>query len=169
LSNPEHSRGEVQKALAAGKTAQIVYTYRAIEEAMHGALNRAKEQGRAVPISTMIQTHHGSAMTVASLFDEHRGDPRVRFRFVDNSARNPKVGTLLTSHESKITLEKETPYMPSSNPADQTSLTTSTKPQRALDMDERADELVAQALRNLRALSAKAEEQAAQPQPAPSK
>jgi hypothetical protein len=94
LSNPEHSRGEIQSALDAGKQVQIVYIYRPIDEAMNAALDRAKENGRTVPIDVMLKTHEGAAKSIASLYDRHSSDPRVRFKFVDNSAGDPKLGTI---------------------------------------------------------------------------
>jgi hypothetical protein len=94
LSNPEHSRCEIQSALDAGKQVHIVYTYRPIDEAMNAALDRAKENGRTVPINVMLQTHEGAAKTVASLYDRYSADPRMRFKFVDNSAGDPKLGAI---------------------------------------------------------------------------
>lgn len=94
-SNLEHSRGLVQSALDAGKGIQIAYTYRPIDEALNnGVLDRALDQGRTVPISTLIQTHEGSAKTVRELYDEYRGNPMVNFTFTDNGGAGPRPGTI---------------------------------------------------------------------------
>jgi len=100
LSNPEHSVTLVQAALDAGKEVQIVYTYRPIQQAFEGVLDRACIEGRTVSIGTIIGTHEGAAQTIRSLVEKYAGNPDVRFRFIDNSGANPVLGSIaLTSKQ----------------------------------------------------------------------
>jgi hypothetical protein len=94
LSNPQHSQRLIQSALDSGKRVHVVYTFRPIEEAFQGVLERAKTEGRAVPISTMIQTHEGAATTVSQLYAVYGDNPNVAFRFIDNSGPQPSIGNI---------------------------------------------------------------------------
>jgi hypothetical protein len=47
----------------------IAYTYRPIEEALNGVLDRASKIGRTVPIADILDSHMGAAGTVQSLYD----------------------------------------------------------------------------------------------------
>jgi UDP-N-acetylmuramoylalanine--D-glutamate ligase len=94
LSNPEHSEKLVEAALDAGKSVQVVYTYRPIQQAFEGVLDRAHVEGRTASIGTLIGTHEGAAQTVRSLAHKYAGHPDVRFWFIDNSGTNPAPGDI---------------------------------------------------------------------------
>lgn len=94
LSNPEHSARLIQQALDAGKRVLVAYTYRPIGEAMEGVLERARTEGRAVSINTLIKTHEGAADTVSRLYDRYSDNPNVEFRFIDNSGPESKLSTI---------------------------------------------------------------------------
>lgn len=84
----------VADALNAGKRVEIVYTYRPIEEALAGVLKRSKTQGRTVSIDYLIENHERAARNVERLYQQYHDDPRVHFRFVDNSGAEPIPGTI---------------------------------------------------------------------------
>ena len=94
LSNPQHSQRLIQSALDSGKRVHVVYTFRPIEEAFQGVLDRAQTEGRTVPINTMIKTHEGAATTVSQLYALYGDNPNVAFRFIDNSGPQPSIGTI---------------------------------------------------------------------------
>jgi len=99
LSNPEHSEELAQAELDAGKIVYVVYTYRPIEQAPEGALDRARVEGRTVSIGTLIATHDGAAQTMRRLIDKYNGNPRIRFRFIDNSATPVQGSVALTRNQ----------------------------------------------------------------------
>lgn len=84
--------GKIEQALAAGKEAHIIYTYRhPVEALVQGALTRAsrmeREQGsgRTVPLSEHAKTHVGSLKVIRDLVQRYADDPRVKIDIIDNS------------------------------------------------------------------------------------
>ena len=57
-------------------------------------LDRAKTEGRTVPVETMIKTHEGAAKTVQQLYERYAGNPEVDFQFIDNSGPHSSEGTV---------------------------------------------------------------------------
>ena len=94
LSNPAHSANLIHAALHAGKSVQVVYTYRPIQQAFQGVLERARVEGRTVSVGTLIGTHEGAAQTVRLLAAKYARHPKVRFWFIDNSGTSPARGTI---------------------------------------------------------------------------
>jgi len=110
LSNPEHSERLVQAALDAAKSVHVVYTYRAIQQAFAGVLDRARVEGRTVSVGTLIGTHEGAAQTVRSLVEKYAGNPHVRFRFIDNSVTPPVQGSIALSWKQDYRESREQLY-----------------------------------------------------------
>ena len=110
LSNPEHSEKLVQAALDAGKNVQVVYTYRPIQQAFEGVLDRARVEGRTVSIGTLIGTHEGAAQTVRSLVGKYTGNPDVRFWFIDNSGKHPVRGSIALTQKQDYRESREQLY-----------------------------------------------------------
>lgn len=94
FSGPNAPARMVNEALCAGKRVEIVYTYRPIEEALAGVLERSKTQGRTAPIDYIIDNHERAARNVERLFEQYRNNPNVHFRFIDNSGSEPSLGTI---------------------------------------------------------------------------
>jgi UDP-N-acetylmuramoylalanine--D-glutamate ligase len=110
LSNPEHSERLLRAALDAGKSVQIVYTFRPIEQAFEGVLGRALVEGRTVSVGTLIGTHEGAAQTIRSLAGKYAGHPDVRFRFIDNSGANPVLGSIALASKQDYRESREQLY-----------------------------------------------------------
>jgi len=110
LSNPEHSERLVQAALDAGKNVQVVYTYRPIQQAFEGVLDRARVEGRTVSIGTIIATHEGAAETVRSLAEKYAGHSDVRFWFIDNSVTPPVEGSIALTRKQDYRETREQLY-----------------------------------------------------------
>src|ERR1022692_4602591 len=110
LSNPEHSEKLVQAALDAGKNVQVVYTYRPIQQAFEGVLDRARVEGRTASIGTLIGTHEGAAQTVRSLVGKYTGNPDVRFWFIDNSGKHPARGSIALTQKQDYRESREQLY-----------------------------------------------------------
>ena len=110
LSNPEHSAKLVQAALDADKNVHIVYTYRPIQQAFAGVLERACVEGRTVSVGTIIATHEGAAQTVRSLAEKYACNPDVRFRFIDNSGMPPVQGAIALTRKQDYREYREQLY-----------------------------------------------------------
>jgi flagellar biosynthesis GTPase FlhF len=83
---------KVEQALAAGKAAHIIYTYRhPVEALVQGALTRATRMereegsGRTVPLNEHAKTHIGSLKVIRDLVQRYADDPRVSIDIIDNS------------------------------------------------------------------------------------
>jgi hypothetical protein len=94
FSNPEHAGRLVDQVLAADKRVTILYIHRPLENAFHGMLDRASQQGRVVTIVQLINSHQGAIQSVRRLWAKYHDDPRVEFRFVDNSGEGPSLGAI---------------------------------------------------------------------------
>ncbi|MGA2595115.1 MAG: UDP-N-acetylmuramoyl-L-alanine--D-glutamate ligase [Bryobacteraceae bacterium] len=110
LSNPEYSEKLIEAAVNAGKSVHVVYTYRPIEQAFEGVLDRARLEGRTVSIGTLIGTHQGAADTVRSLAEKYAGHPDVRFWFIDNSGANPVPGSIALTWKQDYLESREQLY-----------------------------------------------------------
>jgi hypothetical protein len=77
---------KIEQALAANKTAHILYTWRdPVDALVHGALPRAERMGRTVPITEHAKTHVGAAKVIKELAQKYEGNPRVALQVIDNS------------------------------------------------------------------------------------
>lgn len=84
LANLERARANVEAALASGRRVDIVYVYRSIEKAVVGAIARAVEEGRPVPVSALAATHAKAPETVKALAREYHGNEWVDIRAIWN-------------------------------------------------------------------------------------
>jgi hypothetical protein len=87
--NQSIAKERIEKALAAGNTATVVYVYADIENAADWIKKRFENQetgGRPVDADYAAQAHVSALETVLSLSDAYRNNPRVLFQIVDNSA-----------------------------------------------------------------------------------
>jgi hypothetical protein len=104
MNGLQGAASKVDQALASGKSAHIIYTWRdPVDALVHGALPRAERMGRTVPIEEHAKTHVGSAKTVKELAKKYEGNPRVVLQVVDNS--HGKNGARLGSIDQVPDLE----------------------------------------------------------------
>jgi hypothetical protein len=94
LSGPTRPFQWVEATLNAGKRVQIAFTFRRIQDALGGVLERSKAEGRTVPIDYLIENHEGAARNVAALYEQYKDNPNVTFRFIDNSGPQSALGTI---------------------------------------------------------------------------
>jgi hypothetical protein len=103
FSNPEQAGKLVGRALAADKRVTILYVNRPLVDAFLGMLERAEREGRVVTINQMIHSHQGAIQTVRSMWGEFQDDPRLEFRFIENSSEGPRRGTIELAAHSDYT------------------------------------------------------------------
>jgi hypothetical protein len=92
FDNAPKAIAKIDMALAAGKDALVAMVFADPVEALRvGALVRAAKQerkyksGRTVPIESHLKTHFGSRSAIEQIVEHYANDPRVQFRFIDNS------------------------------------------------------------------------------------
>lgn len=92
MNSFESAVDKIDQALAAGRGARILYTYRdPIDALINGAIPRAvrmaqdQGSGRTVPIEEHVRTHAGSRRTIERLAEHYANEERVQIRVFDNS------------------------------------------------------------------------------------
>lgn len=91
FSNAGHAGRLVDQTLAAGKRLTILYLRRPLREALEGMLERAETEGRLVSIRQLLESGRGAAETVRGLWRQYGKDPRLQFRFIDNSGGSAHI------------------------------------------------------------------------------
>ena len=94
FSSAAHARRLIDRALAADWPNTVVHVDRRLEDAFVSMLERARGEGRVVGIEQMIHSHRGAAETVGGLADGFRHHVRCDFRFLVNSAKGIREGSI---------------------------------------------------------------------------
>lgn len=86
MDNAPSATKKIDQAIAAGRSAVILYAYRdPIEAMVHGVLPRAMEKGRTVLASVHKKTHEQSQKAMGQLIEHYKDNPNVEFMGIDNS------------------------------------------------------------------------------------
>lgn len=76
----------IEQALEAGKTVSIFYVHRdAMESFVNGALPRAEENGRTLPLDYFLKTHMGAPRVLLHVAKRYRDDLRVAITVIDGN------------------------------------------------------------------------------------
>ena len=83
------------------KKVDVVYVQRPLDLVAEGALDRAYDQGRSVPLDQLPQVHRESQETASAVDDHYAVDPFVRTEFFlnDGTPDNPKTPSRLTHNQ----------------------------------------------------------------------
>ena len=84
LSDPAWAADQIIQALECGWRVHLAYIQRPIELAMWGALDRAAEEGRAVPLLELPRVHREAQQSILRLVKRFGSDPRVSFLLLLN-------------------------------------------------------------------------------------
>lgn len=71
----------------------IAYVFRDIEMALYGAVERAKREGRGVPLGKLPATHRAVQSSILHLIETYHGNTRVSFALVHNFGTRGIIGT----------------------------------------------------------------------------
>lgn len=86
LSSLKAANRMIGKALEAGKSVNIFYVHRdPMESFVNGALKRAKENGRSLPLDYYLNTHMGAPRVLLHLAKRYRDDSRVEITVIDGN------------------------------------------------------------------------------------
>lgn len=86
LSVEEDAVERVEMALDSGRAVSIAFTYSPLEKAAERAIERFNRTGRLVPSDVMVKAHIGAIESILALSERYKGDPRVGFYVIDNTA-----------------------------------------------------------------------------------
>jgi hypothetical protein len=91
LGDRKWARVQIRNAIERGCRVDILYVHRNIELAMYGAIDRARNQGRLVPLKELPKNHRDVQRAVRRLITDFREEENVSFSFLHNIGS--KVGT----------------------------------------------------------------------------
>lgn len=91
LGDRKWARMQIREAINRGCHVDIRYVHRNIELAMYGAIDRARNQGRLVPLNQLPKNHRDVQRAVRRLITDFREEDNVSFSFLHNIGS--KVGT----------------------------------------------------------------------------
>lgn len=91
LGDRNWARVQIRLAIERGCRVDIRYVHRNIELAMYGAIDRAKTQGRLVPLKELPKNHRDVQRAVRRLITDFRDEDNVSFSFLHNIGS--KAGT----------------------------------------------------------------------------
>ncbi len=76
----------MNEVLGSGKRVNIFYVHRdPMESFVNGALIRARETGRTLPLTYFLNTHMGAPKVLLTMVERYKNDPRVEITIIDGS------------------------------------------------------------------------------------
>lgn len=103
----------VDLALKHGWKVEIAYVYRDIELAFYGAMQRAKEEGRGVPLDKLPASHRDAQQVALKLFDLYLFDKSVTFLRLHNLGTSEVPITPLEISPNHLAFNGPLHYLPS--------------------------------------------------------
>jgi len=86
LSSLKGANRLMGQVLGAGKKVNIFYVHRSpMESFVNGALKRARENGRTLPLDYFLKTHMGAPRVLLHVAKQYRDDPRVEITVIDGN------------------------------------------------------------------------------------
>lgn len=102
LSDPKRAREMIGLALENGWRVEIAYVFRDIELALYGAIERAKDEGRGVPLQELPGNHRAVQVSISTLLERYRRDRRVSFLLLHNTGAKGVAGPTLLIPETEL-------------------------------------------------------------------
>jgi hypothetical protein len=96
LKDTPWARKIIDLALTNGWRVEVAYVFRDIELALYGALERALEEGRSVPIEELPTNHAEVQRSILRLIRRYREEPRLSFFLFHNLGARRLRGESLT-------------------------------------------------------------------------
>lgn len=84
LKDTPWARRQIRTALRQGARVEIVYVHRNIELALYGAVDRARQEGRAVPLADLPGNHRAVQLAIRSLIRSFGDNANVSFSLFHN-------------------------------------------------------------------------------------
>lgn len=105
LSDPKRAQEMIALALANRWRVEIAYVFRDMELALYGAVQRAKEEGRSVPLGELPGSHRAVQLSIAKLLTRYRNNVSVSFMLLHNTGAKGVEGTTLVIPEDELAPE----------------------------------------------------------------
>lgn len=112
LSDPKRAQKMIDLALANGWRVEIAYVFRDIELALYGAVERAKDEGRSVPLRELPGNHRAVQLSICSLLRRYRREIRVSFMLLHNTGAKGVKGATLVIPETELAPKGALHYSP---------------------------------------------------------
>ena len=102
LSDTAWAREMIDLALDHGWRVEIDYVFRDIELALYGAVERARKEGRSVPLPELPANHRAVQHSILWLLPLYGGNPRVAFVLLHNTGAENVKGKSLVVRASEL-------------------------------------------------------------------
>jgi len=102
LSDTRWAREMIELALAHGWLVEVAYVFRDIELALYGAVERAKQEGRGVPLPELPRSHRDAQRSILRLLQIYSDNPRVAFPLLHNMGAENVRGKSLVVGEAEL-------------------------------------------------------------------
>lgn len=102
LSDPKWAREMIDLALANGWRVEIAYVFRDIELAIYGAVERAKKEGRGVPLGKLSSNHRAVQLSILMLLQRYRSNHQVSFMLLHNTGAGGGKGKTLVIPDTEL-------------------------------------------------------------------
>ena len=102
LSDSKWACAMIDLALKQGWRIEIAYVFRDIELAIYGAVERAKVEGRNVPLRDLPSSHRAVQVSIRALIRRYRGNNQITFILLHNTGAKNVRGTPLVFEETAL-------------------------------------------------------------------
>ena len=85
----------IDLALAHGWLVEIAYVFRDIELALYGAVGRARQEGRSVPLAELAGNHRAVQQSILKLIRHYAATEQVQFFLIHNTGTEGVTGKSL--------------------------------------------------------------------------
>jgi len=102
LSDTAWARAMVDLSLFHGWLVEIAYVFRDIELALYGAVERAKKEGRSVPLAELPGNHRAVQISIRGLIRRYRSNNAVAFMLLHNTGASGVRGVPLVISEAEL-------------------------------------------------------------------
>lgn len=92
----------IDLALAKGWRVEVVYIFRDIELALYGAVERAADEGRGVPLKKLPANHHGVQKSIRKLIRRYPSTSPVSFTLLHNTGTRTVKGKALPFRDTDL-------------------------------------------------------------------
>ena len=102
LDRPNWASEMIDLALTHGWQVDIAYVFRDIELAIYGTIERAKTEGRSVPLSELPRSHRRVQISIRTLLRRYRSNSQVSFTLLHNTGAKGILGTPVAFAETEL-------------------------------------------------------------------
>jgi hypothetical protein len=102
LKDTTWAESMIDLALRRNWRVEVAYVFRDIELALYGAVERAKAEGRSVPLPELAGNHRSVQLSIRRLLSRYRSNEHVSFLLLHNTGAKGVEGSALVIAEDEL-------------------------------------------------------------------